>query len=858
VSTLCGRRVIVARSSRSPISVRNRRFSTTPDKLNRQTREFKRLVTRSKQIIALSSNRQKIQFCKTINFAATEASTASLRPFLTGSAPQTEFDVTHSKQTPEKFLTGSRTAIKVFKFRGRQTKNLAPANLPARRGAGEMVESRAMNSKRYWCAGLLVPLLSLAVAATARGQSATKAFGQFAPRGPGAIPTWAAGNKEAVGTSASTESHVWFTLQGGILSEVYYPRLDMADVRSLEFAVSDGKTVWLESKDMEHSIERISDDALLYRQTSREAGGRFTISKTYATDPQRDTLLIDVTFSGGDGLTLYVLYKPALENSGVGDTGYTRDGVLIAEKPGMASALLCSALPQTRSCLAQTSSGFEGASDGYTDLLLHRKLDWSYGRAENGNVMQSAKLAADHFTLALGFGATASAAVESAKSSLQRGFSSASAEYTAGWSDYSHTLRRVNGPYAREFRLAAMVLKAHEDKTFRGAMIASMSVPWGFAVKADTPNVGGYHLVWARDLYEIATGLLAAGDRAAAERALNYLFTVQQKADGSFPQNSWLDGKPYGTALQMDEASYPMILAWQLGKTDGETWRKRVRPEAEFVSAHGPITEQERWEEVPGYSASTMAAEIAGLVCAADIARANGATEDAARYLKTADEWAASIEKILVTTTGQLGGDLASQGYYMRVDDNTDPNDGHRVGVGDGSGTWDERDVVDAGFLELVRLGVRRADDPLIERSLQVVDATLRVETPNGPGFHRYNHDGYGETFFGGPWRGEGIGRVWPVFSGERGEYEIARGRDASVYLDAMLHFANAGGMIPEQVWDRAEPTASHFVFGQGTGSATPLAWSMAQFIRLVVCAEEKRIIERPAIVADHFLKEHQ
>ena len=693
---------------------------------------------------------------------------------------------------------------------------------------------------------VLLLLSAFPAALTAPAQNSS------APGAPGTMPTWTPGNKEGVGTSTSTDSHVWFTLQDGILSEVYYPRLDTADVRTLEFAVSDSKQVWIESKDMQHSIKRVSDDALIYRQTSRDAAGRFMISKTYATDPARDTLLIDVTFSAPDGFALYVLYDPALKNSGMGDTGYTQDDALVTEKPGVASALLCG------DGLQQMTSGFAAASDGYTDLLQHRKLDWSYARAENGNVIQAAKLAGAHFTLALGFGTTPVAAIASAKASLQDGFPSVSARYAAGWSEYVQTLRPVNGPYAREFRVAAMVLKAHEDKTFRGAMIASMSIPWGFAVKADVPTVGGYHLIWARDLYEIATGLLAAGDRAAAERALNYLLAVQQKQDGSFPQNSWLDGKPYWPSLQMDEVAYPMILAWQLGQTDGDTWRKHIRPEADFVVSHGPITQEERWEEIPGYSPSTMAAEIAGLICAADIARKNGANDDAARYTKTADDWAANIEKILVTTTGHLGGALASKGYYIRMDNNTDPNDEYQLDVRNGGGTWDERDVVDAGFLEFVRLGIRPADDPIIANSVQVIDSTIRVETPNGPSFHRYNHDGYGETYFGGPWLGEGIGRIWPIFTGERGEYEIARGHDASVYLDAMLHFANAGGMIPEQVWDRAEPTQSHFAFGEGTGSATPLAWSMAQFIRLVVCSEEKRIVEQPAIVADHFLKEHR
>lgn len=671
---------------------------------------------------------------------------------------------------------------------------------------------------------------------------------QSAPGAPGAMPTWTSGAKVAVGTSLTTNSKVWFTLEDGIMTEVYYPRLDTADVRTLEFAVSDGTRVWLESADMRHSIEQTDSNALIFRQTNRDPDARFTIAKTYVTDPQHDTVLIQVAFTAPPKYSLYVLYNPALKNWGYGDTGYSQGNALVAEKGDVASALIGSA------DFERTSNGFAGASDGYTDLLLHRRLDWSYRRADNGNVIQVARITGRQFTLALGFGSTAPNALATARASLTRGFWRVSAEYAQGWHDYVRTLLPVAGPYAHEFRLAAMVLRAHEDKTYRGAMIASMSIPWGNAVPADKPTVGGYHLVWARDLYEVATALVAAGDRATAERALNYLFTVQQKPDGSFPQNSWLDGKPYWTALQMDEVSYPMILAWQLGRTDADTWVHHVRPEADFVVTHGPATQEERWEEVPGYSPSTIAAEIAGLVCAADIARKNGAEEHARRYLETADDWNAHLEQWLVTTTGHLGRAGDPGGYYMRIDNNTDPNDGYQMDVHNGGGVWDERDVADAGFLELVRLGIRPANDPIIEESVRIVDSTIRVETPNGPSFYRYSHDGYGETLFGGPWLGQGVGRLWPIFTGERGEYEIALGQDPTLYLQAMLHFANQGGMIPEQVWDTAEPVSSHLVFGKGTGSATPLAWSMAQFVRLVVCSQEKKIVEQPSIVANHFL----
>ncbi len=675
---------------------------------------------------------------------------------------------------------------------------------------------------------------------------------QNAPNGPGSLPTWTSGGKEAVGTSTTTDSKVWFTLQGGILTEVYYPRLDTANVRTLEFAVSDGKHVWVESKDMRHSIERVREDALLYRQTSSDPDGKFRITKTYSTDPAENALLIDVSFKAPASYSLYVLFDPALKNSGYGDTGFTQGDALVTQKQDVAAALV------SAPGFTEMSSGFMGMSDGYTDLLRHFALTNTYARAENGNVLQVAKLPnGKDCVLALGFGSDAAGAIGAAKKSLQKGFSKVSDAYAAGWKEYVGGLVHVNAKYERMFALAAMVLKAHEDKTYRGAMIASMSIPWGFAVKAAEPTVGGYHLIWARDLYEVATGLLAAGDRAAAERALNYLFTVQQKPDGNYPQNSWLDGKPYWTAIQMDEVSYPLVLAWQLGKTDAETWTKHVRPSAEFIVTHGPTTEEERWEEVSGYSPATIAAEIAGLVCAADIAKKNGATDDADHYLHVADDWSANLEKWTVTTTGHLGKPGAAQGYYIRIDNTTDPNDGAKLDVKNGGGVWDKRDVVDAGFLELVRLGIRPAHDATIAHSLEVIDSTIRVETPNGPGFRRYNHDGYGETYFGGPWLGEGIGRLWPIFTGERGEYEIVRGGDPTLYLDSMQKFANAGGMIPEQVWDEADPSAFGFHFGEGTSSATPLAWSMAQFLRLVICSEQKRIVEMPSVVSEHFLKPH-
>jgi Glucoamylase and related glycosyl hydrolases len=427
-----------------------------------------------------------------------------------------------------------------------------------------------------------------------------------------------------------------------------------------------------------------------------------------------------------------------------------------------------------------------------------------------------------------------------------------------------------------------MILKAFEDKTHRGANVASLTIPWGGGANANENNVGGYHLVWARDLYQVATAFMALGDKAAAERALDFLFNVQQKPDGSFPQNSWLDGKPFWGSLQMDEVAFPLILADQLGKNDNATYENHVKKAADFIVKNGPKTPQERWEEKGGYSPSTIAAEIAGLVCAADIAKKNGDEASAKTYLATADDWQATVEKWTVTKTGKYG----DGNYYLRITQNGKPDAGDKIEINNGAGTFDEREIVDAGFLELVRLGVKSPDDPLIAKSVKVIDQIIKVDTPNGQGFYRYNHDGYGEMDDGRRWNWDGKytgkGRLWALLSGERGEYELAREgfpaktqrRERSepeavaigltsgrARLDAMLGFANDGLMIPEQVWDKPEVPKNpdrEFVpelkFGEGTGSATPLAWSMAQFVRLTANLKAGRNLDTPQIVYDRYV----
>lgn len=674
-------------------------------------------------------------------------------------------------------------------------------------------------------------------------------FGQTtendAPGAPGADAHWPSAAKDGFGTANTIASKIWFTLNNGVMTEVFYPRLDVPNTQSLQFVVCGPSGCQVEGEDSEHRIKVLNSQALSFQQINTFANNSYTITKTYTVDPQRPTILIRVSLAARlpGSHELYVYYDPSLNNSGLNDTGWSAAHALLATDESIVSALLSS------TGFSQTISGFLGTNDGLTQLKSAGRITQPYLRAGPGNVVQMARI--NHpkdFTLALGFGSAAEEALGNARSSLRKGFARTRLEYEGGWFNYLRSLRRVERNYQRQFRMAAMVLKALEDKTFRGAMIASPSIPWGGGPNANEATISGYHAVWTRDLYHVATAFLAMGDRNSANRALDYLFKVQQRADGGFPQNSWIDGRQIGGGLQLDQVAWPLVLAYQLGRTDRHTWLKHIKPAADFIVTNGPRTEQDRWEEKPGYSPATIAAEIAGLVCAARIASINLDQVAADRYLTYADEWAHKIESWTVTTNGTL--DPGS--YYLRITDNKDPNDGARIEINSGGGVYDEREIVDAGFLELVRLGIKPPTDAVIVNSLAVVDRSLLKRTDTGSGWHRYNHDAYGETHEGGDYNGtSGMGRLWTLLTGERGEYELAAGNfgAARSRLEAMMSSANEGLMIPEQIWDGEERSGTRFRQGKGTGSATPLAWSMAQFIRLAVNVQVGRNTETPALV---------
>jgi glucoamylase len=693
---------------------------------------------------------------------------------------------------------------------------------------------------------IAVILLMLFICSTLLGQTTN----QLAPGAPGEDAHWPNAAKNGFGTSNTIASRVWFTLNNGVMTEAFYPRLDVPNTQTLQLVICSAHRCQTEADDAQHEIRVLDPGSLTFQQINRARDGSFRITKTYTTDPERSSILIQVNVVGDGDVFLY--YDPSLSNSGRHDTAWTEGSALLSfdqhYDDHVASALLCS-----RSFL-ETTNGFLGTSDGFNQLKRTGALAAKYRRAEDGNVVQLARLGGPgSFTLALGFGDGPKEALAVARLSLRKGFTKANQEYSAGWHAYLSRLPRVERRYQKQFNVSAMVLKALEDKTYRGAMAASPSIPWGGGPDANDATVTGYHAVWSRDLYQVATAFRALGDRASALRALDYLFKVQQKPDGSFPQNSWINGAAIGEGLQMDQVAFPLVLAYQLDRADHTTWLKHIKPAADFIVRKGPVTEQERWEEEGGFSPGTMAAQIAGLVCAAEIAKRNGDRGSADSYLRKADEWVADLERRTVTSSGPH-----DEGkYYLRITDGK-PNTSAVFGINSSDASFDQREIVDASFLELVRLGIKDPYDPIIVNSVKVADEVNRVDTPNGSGWFRYNHDAYGEQLNGGKYDARnGRGRLWTLLTGERGEYEIAKGnhRAAQKHLDAMMAFANDGLMIPEQVWDLQLLVGGSFRPGEGTGSATPLAWSMAQFIRLALNINARRNLETPQVVRRRYAR---
>lgn len=688
-----------------------------------------------------------------------------------------------------------------------------------------------------------------------------------APGGPGLPGRWTSSAKAGVGTARNLISRIWFTVSHGIINEVYYPRVDLACTRDMGLIVTDGENFFSEEKRHATSVVSfLAEGVPAYRLVNTCNQGRYRIEKEVFSDPRREVVLQQTSFIPLEGslsdFKVYVLLAPHLANHGSGNTGWYGElkgwPMLFASRGEIAIALASTAPWKKR------SAGFVGTSDGWQDLTQHHRMMWEYARAEDGNVALIGEVDLEacggQFILALGLGRSDTEAGHRALASLATEYAELRADYLSAWQDWQRSLLPLDEPKRAHdlYRISTGVLRTHEAKNFPGGVIASLSIPWG-AIKGDD-DLGGYHLVWPRDLVETAGGMLAAGAHDDAKRVLHYL-RITQEADGHWPQNMWLDGSVYWEGIQLDEVALPIVLVDMLFRrgalTDADQGRlwPMVERAAGFVARNGPVTQEDRWEEDAGYSPFTLAAEIAGLLAAADLADRNHETEKAAFLRETADLWNANIERWIYVRDTAACRELGVEGYYVRVaPPDTAEAASPKLGFVPIKNRPPEQtmvpaaDVISPDALALVRFGLRAADDPRIVNTVRVIDALLKVELPQGPCWYRYNHDGYGEHEDGRPFNGTGIGRAWPLLAGERAHYELAAGRreEAEKLLAAMEAFAADSGLLPEQVWDGDDRPEHELYRGRPTGSAMPLVWAHSEYIKLRRSLKEGKVFDLP------------
>jgi len=687
---------------------------------------------------------------------------------------------------------------------------------------------------------------------------------------PGLPPRWTSSKKDAVSTAYAASSRVWFTVSHGTLNEIYHPTIDRPQTRDMELLFTDEETFFHEEKrDLLYDFQYIDPNALAIRLTATDISGRYTVTKEFISDPHHPVVLMNVKITGDEDvlsrLKCYALLAPHLDGGGAGNSARSLDiagdRCILAWKNNYSLAL-------GADCgFTRSSCGYVGTSDGFTDIRAHLRMTWNFGQALDGNIAMMGEIDVSkrrEFTIAIALGDGHHSSI----SSLMQALSTPYAQNRQRFIDEWHralppaVLAAASTDGGKLMRASQAVILTHEDKTYSGAFIASASIPWG-AAKSDD-DLGGYHLVWTRDMVQSATALLACGRVETARGALVYLACSQQP-NGGFAQNFWIDGTPYWSGIQLDEVAFPIILAWRLWKVDGLAnfdVVPFVTHAASFLVRHAPITQQERWEENAGYSPSTLAAVISALICAADILRHHGSTELAVFLEEFADWIEVHLDRWTTTTHGILLPDVPH--HYMRIrppaageafhNDQVPPGSIHLANREPGEKSdFEAREVIDAGFLELVRYGIRRADDPLIVDSLKVVDRILKIDTPYGPCWRRYNHDGYGQRKDGGPYMGWGQGRAWPILTGERAHYELAAGRNPQALITAIEQFSSIGSMLPEQVWDYADMPAEELYLGRSAGSAQPLVWAHAEYLKLLKSVTDNQVFDCISVVHDRY-----
>ncbi|HEY1709357.1 MAG TPA: glycoside hydrolase family 15 protein [Rhizomicrobium sp.] len=661
-----------------------------------------------------------------------------------------------------------------------------------------------------------------------------------APGAPGGRPTWTSSAKDMVTTALGT-SRLWVTVGYGIVNEIYWPATGKPQIRDLGFIVT-GPFGWRELKRVNQYVISKPEPFVPLPQIVHEGEG-YRLELELVPDSKRDVLQIAYRLIG-EGLKLYVLLAPHLDNDGERNNARAGDD-LIAWKGNTA---LCLA---SDSGFSRSSAGYVGVSDGWQDFNQNGLMAWTYNEATNGNVALLGEVGSNEGTLALGFADTREGARTLARSSLSEGFAPIRQHFIEGWEKWGKNLSvpRTTAEIEREAYISAVVLRVHEDRTYPGSIVASLSVPWGNT----SDSSGGYHLVWPRDCVEAGLALIAVGQFEDARRMLGHLIATQLP-DGRWYQNMYPDGRAFWHGIQLDEVGFPIILAAKLAEKDALAGMggvgSMIRRATAFIVQNGPITAQDRWEENPGASPFSLTVQIVALIAAAGFI---DDADDRAYMLSLASYWNERIEDWTYIENGPLAEAYGVDGYYVRVGPSlAEGGLRGRVEIHNRSGeTIPAVALVGMEYLVLVRSGLRDANDPRIRNTLKITEALLRVDTPQGVAYRRYNEDGYGEHADGSPFDGQGIGRAWPLLTGERGHYELQLGRDPLPYLRAMARMTGRTGLIPEQVWDSPAIPSFNLEPGKPTGSAMPLVWAHAEYLKLLCARETGRPLEMlPAVQA--------
>lgn len=666
-----------------------------------------------------------------------------------------------------------------------------------------------------------------------------------APGHPGLPPTWSPGAKDLVVTAIGS-SQIWATIGQGIVQEVFWPSAGRPQVRDLGFLVV-GPDFWSEPKAV-GDYQVTAEDPFVPAARIVHHHPRYTLTLEVVVDPERDVVLIHHELQGID-CRLIVLISPHLSGSGANDTAWFAEGALLAGDGEQAMAVV------SDQGFSQTSVGFVGTSDGWQDLNTHGDLRWDYTVAAGGNVAMTGALVAPSGTLALGLATNPQGAVSLARASLVDGWSTISDRFVAGWRAHgpnTASLAAACPPWvAAALATSEMVLSAHQDHTFPGAIVASLASPWGDSRE----DRGGYHLVWPRDAVESGLALVALGRFEDARRLLAHLMSNQQP-DGHWRQNWFSDGSPYWTGIQLDETALPVLLAAKLAEAGElasllQPAREMAQRACAFLAAAGPVSPQDRWEENSGISPFTLATCIAALAAASELSFLE--PEQAASAAALAVDWDHAVEQWAYATATELDAAHGTAGHYIRLGALGSPGNRGRIVVRNRDGDQIEaNEFLGLEFLALVRFGLRQVSDPRIVDTVRLVDALLRVELDGRPYYHRYQDDGYGEHDDGAPFDGTGVGRVWPLLTAERAVYASVAGEDVDPYLRAIVDSVTAGGMIPEQVWNGADLPDHRLSPGKPTGSAAPLVWAHAELIKLAAAVRDGCPIERLACIDAH------